>query len=111
LDSRLTRLWDGDVLPPLDVVKAAEVIQEKFALRFWKIKARKMFFAGFSELYKLHVPHQNMVAWDVIKYMWTVNYKVQYAQYWRVMWVQKENDKQKSLLAAGDCITRAENST
>jgi hypothetical protein len=27
------------------------------------------------------------------------------------VWGQKENDKQKSLLAAGDCITRAANST
>jgi hypothetical protein len=27
------------------------------------------------------------------------------------MWGQKENDKQKSLLAAGDCITRAANAT
>jgi hypothetical protein len=33
-DSRLTRLWDGDVLPPSDMVKEAEMIREKFAPRF-----------------------------------------------------------------------------
>jgi hypothetical protein len=30
---RLTRLWDSDILPP-SVQKLAEVIREKFALRF-----------------------------------------------------------------------------
>jgi hypothetical protein len=45
-DSRLTRLWDGDVLPPPDVAKAAEVIREQFALRFWKLKGRKSFSDG-----------------------------------------------------------------
>jgi hypothetical protein len=110
-DSRLTRLWDGDVLPPLDVAKAAEVIREKFALQFWKIKLRKIFFAWFRQRYKVHVPHQNMIAWDGTKYVWAVNYKGQYAHYWTAMQGQKENDKQKSLLAAGGCITRAENST
>jgi hypothetical protein len=32
------------VLPPSDVAKAAEVIREQFALRFWKLKVRKSFF-------------------------------------------------------------------
>jgi hypothetical protein len=31
------------VLPPSDVAKAAEVIREKFALRFWKLKVRIFF--------------------------------------------------------------------
>jgi hypothetical protein len=55
--------------------------------------------------------HQKVVAWDGAKYVWTGNYKGEYAHYWRAMWGQKENDKQKSLLAVGDCITRAANST
>jgi hypothetical protein len=36
-----------DVLPPPDMANAAEVIPERFALRFWKIKVRKFFFAWF----------------------------------------------------------------
>jgi hypothetical protein len=99
------------VLHPSDVAKAAEVIREKFALRFWKPKVRKSFFIWFSQRYKVHVPHQDTVAWDGAKYVWTDNYKGQYVHYWRAMWRQKENDKQKPLLAAGDCITRAANST
>jgi hypothetical protein len=92
-DSRLARLWDGDVLPPSDVAKAAEVIREKFALLFWKIKVKKSFFVWSSQRYKVHVPHQDMVSWDGAKYMWTGNYKGQYAHYWRAMWGEKENDK------------------
>jgi hypothetical protein len=42
-----------------------------------------------------------MVAWNVAKYVWTGNYKGQYSHNWKAMWGQKENDKQKSLLAAG----------
>jgi hypothetical protein len=72
-DSRLKRLWDDDVLPPSDVAKAAEVIQEKFALLFWKLKKRKSFFIWFSQLYKVHIPHQDMVAWYGAKYVWTGN--------------------------------------
>jgi hypothetical protein len=34
------------VLPPTNVAKATEVIREKFALRFWKIKLRKIFLHG-----------------------------------------------------------------
>jgi hypothetical protein len=78
-DSWLTRLWDGDVLPPPGVAKAAEVIREKFDRRFWKIKVRKSFFACFAQRYKLHVPHQKIVVWDGTKYVWTVNHKGQYA--------------------------------
>jgi hypothetical protein len=110
-DSRLTRLWDGNVLPPSDVAKAAEVIREQFALRFWKLKVRKSFFRWFRQRYKVLIPHQDMVAWKGARYMRSGNYKSQYAHYWKAMWGQKENDKQKSLLAAGDCITRAANST
>jgi hypothetical protein len=55
--SRLTILWDGDVLPSSDVAKAAEVIREKFALRFWKLKVKKRFFICFSRHYKVHIPH------------------------------------------------------
>jgi hypothetical protein len=84
-DSRLTRLWDGDVLPPSDVANAAEVIREKFALRFWKLKVRKSFFIWFSQRYKVHVTHQDMVAWDVTKYVWTGYYKGKYAHYWRAV--------------------------
>jgi hypothetical protein len=71
-ESWLTRLWDGDVIPPPDVAKAVEVVREKFALQFWKIKVRKIFFAWFGQCYKVHVPYQKMVAWDGIKYMWKV---------------------------------------
>jgi hypothetical protein len=110
-DSGLTILWDGDVRSPPGVAKAAEVIRDKFALRFWKIKVRKSFFAWFGQRYKVHVPHQNMVAWDGTKYVWTAKDKGKYAHYWRAMWGQTENDKQKSLLATGDCITRAANAT
>jgi hypothetical protein len=99
------------VLPPADVAKAAEVIREQFALRFWKLKVRKSFFIWFRQSYKVHLPHQDIVAWNVARYVWTVNYKSQYAHYWKAMWGQKENDKQKSLLAAGGFITRAANST
>jgi hypothetical protein len=73
------------VLPPPDVAKAAEVIRELFALRFWKIKVRKNFFAWFRKRYKVQVPHKNMVAWDGTKYVQTVKYKGQYAHYWRAM--------------------------
>jgi hypothetical protein len=110
-NSRLKILWDGDVLPPSDVTNAAELIREKFPLWFWKIKMRKSFFVRSSQLYKVHVLYQNMVAWDGANYVWKGNYKGQYAHYWRAMWGQKENDKQKSLLAAGDCIKREANST
>jgi hypothetical protein len=110
-DSRLIRLWDGDVLPPSNLAKAAEVIQEKFALRFWKLKVRKIFLIWFIQRYKVHIPHQDILAWNGAKYLWTGNYKGQYAHYWKAMWGQKENDTHKSLLAAGDCITRAANST
>jgi hypothetical protein len=72
---------------------------------------RKSFFIWFSQFYKVHIPHQDMVTWNGAKYVWTGNYKGQYAHYWKAMWGQKKNDKQKSLLAAGDCITKAENST
>jgi hypothetical protein len=68
-DSRLTRLWDGEVLPPSDVAKAAEVIREKFALRFWKLKMRKSFFICISQHYKVHIPYQDMVAWNGAKYV------------------------------------------
>jgi hypothetical protein len=34
-NSRLTRLWDSDVLPP-SIKNPAEVIRQKFALRFGK---------------------------------------------------------------------------
>jgi hypothetical protein len=110
-DSRLTRLWDGDVLPPSDLAKAAEMIPEKCALPFWKIRVSKSLFVWFIQRYKVHVPHQKMVAWDGAKYVWIGIYKGQYAHYWRAMCGQKENDKQKSLLEAGHCITRAANST
>jgi hypothetical protein len=43
-NSRLTRLWESDILPP-SIQKPAEVIEEKFALRFWKMKVRRSFFA------------------------------------------------------------------
>jgi hypothetical protein len=59
----------------------------------------------------VHITYQDMVACNGAKYVWTGNYKGQYAHYWKAMWGQKENDKQKSLLAAGDCITRAANCT
>jgi hypothetical protein len=109
--SRLTRLWDGEVIPLSDVAKAAEVIQEQFTLRFWKLKLRKSFFIWFRQRYKVHMPHQDMVAWNSANYVWTGNYKDQYAHYWKAMWGQMENGKPQSLLAAGDCITRAVNST
>jgi hypothetical protein len=110
-DYRLTRIGDGEVLLPSYVAKAAEVIQEQFDLRFWKLKVRKSFFIWFRKRYKVHFPHQYMVSWNGARYMWTGNYKSQYAHYWKAMWGQKENDKQKYLLAAGGCITRAANST
>jgi hypothetical protein len=31
-DSRLTKLWDGDIFPPLGLAKGAQVVREKFAL-------------------------------------------------------------------------------
>jgi hypothetical protein len=99
------------VLPPSDVAKAAEIIREQFALRFWKLKVRKSFFRWFRQRYKVLIPHQDMVAWNGARYVRSGNYKSQYAHYWKAMRGQKENDKHKSLLAAWDCITRATNST
>jgi hypothetical protein len=45
---RLTRLWDSNILPP-SIQKPAEVIREKFALRFWKMKVRRRIFGWFSK--------------------------------------------------------------
>jgi hypothetical protein len=47
-NSWLTRLWESDILPP-SIKKPAGVIREKFALRFWKMKVRRSFFAWFSK--------------------------------------------------------------
>jgi hypothetical protein len=49
-NSRLTRLWDSDTLPP-SIQKPAEVVPQKFVLRFWKIKVRCSLFGWFSKEY------------------------------------------------------------
>jgi hypothetical protein len=53
-DSRLARLWDGKVIPPSDVAKAAEVIREQFVLRFWKLKVRIFFHMVQATLQGVH---------------------------------------------------------
>jgi hypothetical protein len=100
-DSRLTILWDGDVLPPPGVAKAAEAIQDKVALRFWEIKARKILFAVFVQRYKLYVPHQKILVWDGTKYTWTVKHNCQCAHHCRAMWGKNDNDKHKTCWQQG----------
>jgi hypothetical protein len=50
---RLTRLSDSDILPP-SIQKPAEVIREKFALRFWKMKVRRSFWPGSEKNFSSH---------------------------------------------------------
>jgi hypothetical protein len=43
-NSRLTRLWDSQLIPPI-IEQPAEVLRQQFALRFWKMKVRRSYFA------------------------------------------------------------------
>jgi hypothetical protein len=106
--SRLTRLWDSQLLPP-SIEKPAEVLIQHRALRFWKIKVRRNLFDWFSNEYHFRVKHQKVAVWNGTKYVWNENHKAQYMHYWSSMWGHIENDQSKSLLAAADCIERATN--
>jgi hypothetical protein len=44
-NSRLTKLWDSQLLPP-SIEQPAGVLRQQFALRFWKMKARRSFLLG-----------------------------------------------------------------
>jgi hypothetical protein len=109
-NSRLTRLWDSDVLPP-SIQKPAEVIRQKFALRFWKIKVRRSFFAWFSKEYHCREKARPVASWNGDKYVWSKKQRGQYVHSWNIMWGHRDNDQQKSLVAAADFIERAANSS
>jgi hypothetical protein len=109
-NSRLTRLWDSDVLPP-SIQKPAEVIRKKFALRFWKMKVRRSFFAWFSKEYHFREKARPVASWNGDKYVWSDKQRGQYSHSWNTMWGHRDNDQQKSLVAAADCIERATNSS
>jgi hypothetical protein len=100
-NSRLTRLWDSQLLPT-SIEKPVDVLRHQFALRFWKMKVRRSFFAWFSNEYHFRVKHQKVAVWNGTKYVWNKNHKAQYRHYWSSMWGHRENDQRKSLLAAAD---------
>jgi hypothetical protein len=109
-NSRLTRLWDSQLLPP-SIEKPAEVLIQQCALGLWKMKVRRSFFAWFSNVYYFRVKHKKAAVWNGTKYSWNERHKSQYRHYWSSMWGHRENDQMKSLLAAADCIERAANSS
>jgi hypothetical protein len=79
-NSRLTRLWDSQFLPP-SIENPAEVLRQQFALRFWKMKVRRSFFAWFSNEYHFRVKHQKVAVWNGTKYSWNERHKSQYRHY------------------------------
>jgi hypothetical protein len=103
-NSLLTRLWDTDIPPPT-IGKPAEVIREKFALRFWKVKVRRSFFAWFSKEFHFRQDTRSVVSWDGTG--WGDNQNGYYIQYWSAMWGDIDNEKQMSLVVAADCSERA----
>jgi hypothetical protein len=46
-NSRLTKLWDSQLLPT-SIEQPAEVLRQQFSFRLWKIKVRRSFFSWFS---------------------------------------------------------------
>jgi hypothetical protein len=70
-NSWLKKLWDRDVFPLLGVVKGAEVVREKFALRWWKMRVRMSFFRWFCGEFKLKTSHLRMITqesfWDLVR--------------------------------------------
>jgi hypothetical protein len=104
-NSRLTKLWDSQLLPP-SIEQPAEVLRQKFALRFWKMKVRRSFFAWFSNEYHFRVKNKRLAVWNGTQYSWNEKHKSQYRNYWSSMWGHKDNDHRKSLLTDCDCIDR-----
>jgi hypothetical protein len=109
-NSRLTKLWDSQLLPP-SIEKPAEVLIQHFALYFWKMKVRHSLFAWFSDEYPFRVKHQKVAIWNGTKYVWYEKYNAQYRHYWSSMWGHRENDQRKLLYSTSDCIERAANSS
>jgi hypothetical protein len=107
-NSRVTRLWDSDFLPP-SIQKPAEVIRQKIALRFWKMNVRRSFFAWFSKEYHCIEKSRPVASCNGDKYVWSKKQRGQYVHSWNTMWVHRDNYQRKSLVAAADCIERAAN--
>jgi hypothetical protein len=91
-NSRLTRLWDLDVLPS-SIQKPAEVIRQKFAFRFWKMKVRRSFFAWFSKEYHCREKSRPVASWNGDKYVWSKKQRGQYVHSWNTMWGHRDNDQ------------------
>jgi hypothetical protein len=108
--SRLTILWDSDVLPP-SIQNPAEVIRQKSALCFWKMKVRCSFFDWFSREYHFREKARPVVSWNGDKYVWSEKQRGQYIHSWNTMWGHRDNYQRKSLVAAAYCIERAANSS
>jgi hypothetical protein len=111
-DSRLTRLWAGDeLLNPhkYGMPQTAEVLRQRFCLRYWKIKVRTSFFQWFKKRFRFKTTRLRMVTRipceEGHKYVWTKKQTVRrYLQYHQSLWGGKDNERRTSLKAEEDCI-------
>jgi hypothetical protein len=67
-NTRLTRLCDGDVLPPAGLEKGEDAVRDKFALRWWRMKVRKSFFRWFKNEFKFKTFHLIMASQETFWY-------------------------------------------